>query len=85
MNLQQTVRSSITVIFRLAALITAVLFGLFSILSFVSNDYGNDGIFNGIVFLVSGGLTAAIFMFMAVVIELKEATLIELRQLNEKE
>ncbi|WP_336570092.1 hypothetical protein [Bacillus albus] len=54
-------------------------------MSFFSNDYGNDGIFNGIVFLVSGGLTAAFFMFMAVVIELKEATLIELRQLNEKE
>ncbi|MBT2201207.1 hypothetical protein [Bacillus cereus] len=54
-------------------------------MSFLSTDYAEDGIFNGIVFLVSGGLTAAVFMFMAVVIELKEATLIELRQLNEKE
>ncbi|MEN3781686.1 hypothetical protein [Priestia megaterium] len=85
MNLPQTVRSSITVIFRLAALVTAVLFGIFALMSFLSTDYAEDGIFNGIVFLVSGGLTAAVFMFMAVVIELKEATLIELRQLNEKE
>ncbi|MEK5132350.1 hypothetical protein N2V80_29755 [Bacillus sp. FSL W8-0640] len=51
----------------------------------MSTDYAEDGIFNGIVFLISGGLTAAVFMFMVVVIELKEATLIELRQLNEKE
>ncbi|MEK4697822.1 hypothetical protein MKX31_28240 [Bacillus sp. FSL M8-0063] len=85
MNMQQTGRSSITVIFRLAALITAVLFGVFAIVSFLEDGYGNDGVFGGIVLLVLGGLSAALFMFMATVIELKEAALIELRQLNEKE
>ncbi|WP_141526282.1 hypothetical protein [Bacillus thuringiensis] len=85
MNIQQTARSSITVLFKMAAGITAILFGIFAIVSFLDNDYGSAGVFGGIIFLISGGISAAIFMFMATVIELKEATLIELRQLNEKE
>lgn len=85
METKQAVRSSITVLFRMAAAIIAVIFGIMALVGFLNNDEYNSGIISGITFILSGGISAAFFLFMAKVIELKEAALFELRQLNAKE
>ncbi|MCU5554852.1 hypothetical protein OCB15_18080 [Bacillus cereus] len=83
MNTQQK-RSTLTTAFRMISVIIAFGFGILAIMSFATNDIDNLGLLGGFLYLAIGIIAASTFMYMTKSIELKEATLTELRLLNEK-